>query len=162
MYKRQQIIVGSALLASSYFVVDYKTLAASSYKINGTVWQSSDLANSNLLASDNNKKPTAVASDVSAKINPVISISDGKVTVYPNPVTDNQFTIQFHDLEAGTYTVQVTDVTGRQVFQESVSVSGENQAHPIKLNPSSSKGVYLVKAVDANSKVIFSRKIVVQ
>lgn len=157
-----QIIVGSAMQASTYFVVDHNTLAASSYKINGTVWQSSDLANSNLLVSDNNQKPAAVATDVSTKITPAFSTNDGKVTVYPNPVTDNQFTIQFHELEAGSYTVQVMDVTGRRVFQESVSVSGENQSQRIKLNSSASKGVYLVKAVDANSKLVFSRKIIVQ
>lgn len=157
-----QIIVGSAMQASSYFVVDHKTLAASSYKINGTVWQSSDLANSNLLVTDNNKRPVAVTSDVSAKINPSTSINDGKVTLYPNPVTDNQFTIRFNDLEAGNFTVQLTDVTGRQVLQESVSISAENQAQVIKLNKPISKGVYLVKAVDANGKVVFSRKIIVQ
>jgi hypothetical protein len=49
-----QLIVSSAVEASSYFVVDTKSWNAVPFKIAGPVWHSSDLANSNLL---NTKKP---------------------------------------------------------------------------------------------------------
>lgn len=155
-----QIILGSATQSPSYFALDYKTLAAVPYKITGTVWQSSDLANSNLLAT-NSKKPVAAPVDTEVKTIPAI-ISDGKISIFPNPVTDNQFTLRFNKLEAGNYTMQVTDVTGRQVLQQGININGDNQAQRINLSSSASKGVYLVKIADAQSKIVFSTKIVVQ
>ncbi len=154
-----QVLVGSAMEASSYFTVDYKSLAATPYTIAGKVWHSSDLANGNLLVSGNKAKSTNTEV-LSAKI-PVNS-GDNKINIYPNPVTNNQFVIQFNQLDAGNYTVQVTDVTGRQAVQQVVSLNGENQSQTIKLNPSAARGVYLVKVTDQNSRAVFSTKVVVQ
>ncbi len=154
-----QVLVGSAMEASSYFTVDYKSLAATPYTIAGKVWHSSDLANGNLLVSGNKAK--SINTEVlSAKI-PANS-GDNKINIYPNPVTNNQFVIQFNKLDAGNYTVQVTDVTGRQAVQQVVSLNGENQSQTIKLNPSAARGVYLVKVTDQNSRAVFSTKVVVQ
>ncbi|MEP6700325.1 MAG: T9SS type A sorting domain-containing protein [Bacteroidota bacterium] len=154
-----QVIVGSAMESSSYFTVDYKTLAATSYQIAGRVWHSSDLANSNLLVSGN--KPTVTNTEIISNKIPVYT-DNNKINIYPNPVLNNQFVIQFNQLEAGNYTVQVTDVTGRQAIQQAISLNGENQAQTIKLNPSASRGIYLVKVVDQNNKTVFSTKVVVQ
>ena len=82
--------------------------------------------------------------------------------MYPNPVTNNQFTIQFNQLDAGKYTIQVTDVMGRRLIQQNVSLNGENQSQNIKINPAAARGVYLVKVTDANGKAAFSNKVVVQ
>ena len=154
-----QVIVGSAMEASSYFTVDYKSLAATPYKIAGKVWHSSDLANGNLLVSGNKAKSTNTEV-LSGKI-PVNS-GDNKINIYPNPVNNNQFVIQFNQLDAGNYTVQVTDVMGRQAVQQVISLNGENQSQIIKLNPSAARGVYLVKVTDQNSRAVFSTKVVVQ
>jgi hypothetical protein len=70
--------------------------------------------------------------------------------------------IQFRDLEAGTYTVNVTDVTGRQVLQQVVKVNTESQAQTFRMADASSKGIYLVKINDANNRSIFTTKLVVQ
>lgn len=154
-----QIVVGSAVEASSCFTVDTKTWAAVPYKIAGTVWHSSDLANSNLLVSGN--KPKVTTSEVLSRNIPA-NTGTGKIQIYPNPVTNNQFVVQFNQLEAGNYTLQVTDVMGRQVVQRVVNLSGDNQTQNINLDPSASKGIYLVKVTDTNSKAVFSTKIVVQ
>ncbi len=154
-----RVVVGSAMESASLFVIDTKTWTASSLKINGTVWHTSDLANGNLLVSGNKKQAETVEL---MRNKPVNMTEAGKINVYPNPVTDNQFVIRFGQLEAGSYTVQVTDVTGRQVLQQIVNVSGENQSQKIKLAPSASRGVYLVKVLDANNLTTFSSKIVVQ
>lgn len=154
-----KIIIGSATQSTSYFAFDYKTLDAVPYKITGTVWQSSDLANSNLLATSI-KKPVEEIAVTDLKMAPVVS--DGKVGIFPNPVTDNQFTLRFNKLEAGNYILQVTDVTGRQVLQQNISLNGDNQSQRINLSASTSKGVYLVKVTDAQNKPVFNTKIVVQ
>jgi hypothetical protein len=155
-----QVLVGSAMESASLFVVDTKSWTAAPMKINGAVWHTSDLANGNLLASGNRKttEPTELMRNKPVGADEASS----RIHVFPNPVTDNQFIIRFGQLEAGSYTVQVTDVTGRQVLQQVVNVSGEYQSQKIKLAPSASRGVYLVKVLDANSKTTFSSKIVVQ
>jgi len=152
-----QVVIGSAIESASLFVVDIKTLAATPLKITGLVSHTSDLANGNLLVSGN--KPKATNVDLISKGN---DVSDNRISIFPNPVTANQFNIQFTDTEAGSYTVQVTDMMGRQLMQQNVTVSGDNQVQQIKLKSSVSKGVYLVKVTDAASKSIFSTKIVVQ
>ena len=154
-----KIVVASAVQASSLYVVDAKTLVATQYKAGVTAWQTSDLANSNLLVSGAKSKGT-VTELVSRNNTP--NSGDGKINIYPNPVINNQFVIQFNQLDAGSYTVQVTDVSGRQVVQQIINVSGENHAQTIKLAPSSSKGIYLVKVTDQSSKAVYSTKVVVQ
>jgi len=154
-----KIVVGTATAATSYFTVDSKTWAASPYVLAGTVWNSSDLANSNLLLSGAKGKGTVT--EVMSRNTPPNS-GDGKITIFPNPITNNQFVIQFTDLSAGNYTVQVTDVMGRQVVQQMINLSGENQTQTIKLNPSAARGVYLVKVTGNSDKVVYSSKVVVQ
>ncbi|HPG11707.1 MAG TPA: T9SS type A sorting domain-containing protein, partial [Chitinophagaceae bacterium] len=110
-----KIIVGTASKATSYFVVDHQTLVATPYTINGTVLNSSDMANSNILAAKG-KNNTGTIELLSRDTNG--ESGEGKINIYPNPVVNNQFSVQFKDLEAGTYTIQVTDVLGRNVVQQ--------------------------------------------
>ena len=154
-----KVLVSSAMLASSYFTVDMKSLSATPYTISSTVWQSSDLANGNLLNTGTQAKGNTVEL-ISRNTEP--NSGDGKIAIYPNPVTNNQFAIQFNELEAGQYTIQVTDVMGRQVLQQIVSVAGEKQIQTVRLNASSSKGVYLVKVTDHANRSVYNTKIVVQ
>ena len=157
---KNQIIVASAVKGGSLFLVDTKTLNATPFTINGSVWFSSDLANGNLLVSGNQPKQNVTPALMSRNI--VSNTGDGKINIYPNPVTNNQFVIQFSQLDAGAYTIQVTDVTGRQVVQQQVTLSGDNQSQTIKLGSTASKGIYLVKVSDQSSKAVFTSKMVVQ
>ena len=157
--ENNQVMVGSAMEATSLFIVDTKTWAASPLKMNGTIFHTSDLANGNLLVSGN--KPKATNMDLISRNSPVEN-GVNKISIYPNPVTNSQFTVQFNDFAAGAYTIRVTDVTGRQISQQVVNIGGDNQTQVIKLPASSAAGVYLVKVSDPNSKSVFSSKIVVQ
>jgi hypothetical protein len=153
-----KVLVGSATVVGSYFTVDMKSLVATPFVVAGGALQSSDLANSNLLATGNRPKITEL--DL-LKTKPV-NMDESKINIYPNPVTDNQFVVQFGQLEPGTYTLQVTDVTGRQVIQQVVTISGANQSQLVKLNSASSKSIYQVKVLNAANKAVFSTKLVVQ
>ena len=156
---KNQVIVASAVQGGSLFTIDLKSLTATAFPVAGSVWFSSDLANGNLLASGS--KPTQTTTELMSRTI-VGNTGDGKINIYPNPVVNNQFVIQFNQLDAGSYTIQVTDVTGRQVVQQQVNVSGENQAQTVKLNASASKGIYMVKVSDQSSKAVFTTKVVVQ
>jgi hypothetical protein len=151
------VLVASAMTAGSYFSVDLKSLTASPFTITGTVWQSADLANSNLYKSG--KQPTA-APDMLSRGG--TDITDGKISIFPNPVTENQFIIRLNGLDAGNYTIQVTDVTGRQLIQQAVNISGDNQVQRIRLEENTAKGVYLVQLSNTAGKTVYSAKIVVQ
>lgn len=154
-----KIMVGSAMDFTNYYIVNPKDWTATAYPLTGG-WRSSDLANSNLL---NTSKPTKPLTEMAKGITPVAEDLQTKlVQVYPNPVVNDQFMIQFSKLEAGEYTIQVTDVMGRQVLQRIVNVSGEDQTETVKLNPASAKGFYLVNILDKTSKAVFSKKLIVQ
>lgn len=152
------ILISSAVEAKSYYTVDAKTLAATSYPL-AAGWRSSDMANSNIL---NAAKPKNPFVEIAARTITNRPGLENKVQLYPNPVTNNQFVIQFTKLEAGDYTIQVTDVMGRQVVQRIVSVMSEDQVESIRLNAAAIKGFYLVKIINKDSKTVFSNKLVVQ
>ena len=154
-----KIIVASAVQGGSLYSLDAKTLVAEKYPFAGTVWQSSDLANSNLLVSET--RPQAKNIDVMSRSIPA-NTGDGKINIYPNPITNKQFVIQFNQLDAGAYTVQLTDVMGRQVMQRNVNVGGDNQSQSFNVPAAAAAGVYLVKVTDMNNKSVFSTKVVVQ
>lgn len=154
-----KIVVASATQGGSLFTVDTKSLVATPYSIAGTVWQTADLANGNLLESGVRAKGSVIEL-ISRTDQP--NSGDGKINIFPNPITNNQFVIQFNQLEAGNYNIQVTDMMGRQVVQQAVALNGENQAQTIKLNSSSSKGIYLVKVTDQSRKAVYSTKVSVQ
>lgn len=148
-----KIVLVSATGNSALYTVDHKTWAATPVQ-SGTPWRSSDLANSNLLE-------TRVKVPVASLIAPTEELADGRIQLYPNPVTTKKFTVQFNQPE-GNYIVLVTDVLGRQTVRANTTVNGRGQVETIQLPASAQSGVYLVKVVDQQSKTIFSRKIVVQ
>ena len=152
-----EILVTSAVQTATWYSVDAKSWAATSFKVNSGGWQSSDLGNSNVLQT----KPKTTAPALMSRTIPV-EVGDGKINIYPNPVTANQFVIQFNELKAGAYTLDVTDVTGRQVVQQVLNVSGENQSQTIRLTESTAKGVYMIKVTDGSNKSVYTTKIIVQ
>jgi hypothetical protein len=148
-----QVWITSAVDATALYTLDINTLAAKVI-ISDNAWRTSDLANSNILRT---KKPVAIPELIAAT-----TATDNKIQLYPNPVTNNQFNVQFTDAEAGNYTIQVTDARGLQVSQKNVSISGKGNVSAVNLNGVAAKGIYIVKVTDHNSKIVFSNKIVIQ
>jgi hypothetical protein len=70
--------------------------------------------------------------------------------------------MQFTQLQEGSYTMNITDVMGRQVHQQAIVISSESQVQNVNLNSSVAKGVYMVSVADENSKNIFTSKLVIQ
>lgn len=153
-----QILISSAVDAKSFYTVNPETWAATPFEA-ADAWRSSDLANSNIL---NTTKPSTANEVPALRPMPVQPDAKQVVSVYPNPVVNNQFAIQFNNLEAGTYTVQVTDVMGRRVIQRIVNVKGEDQIETVRLNPASAKGFYLVTILGKENKTVSTTKLIVQ
>ena len=151
-----KLLAGSQAYAQSWFVIDPKTWTASEYKTPNGVYLTSDLANSNVLIT--RKNTTTEITTISKR---ELSGTD-KIQLYPNPVGNNQFNVLFSKLSAGNYTIELTNVEGKQVMTQKLSIGGEEQTQTINLNKNTAKGIYLVKVTDFNSKAVFTQKLVVQ
>ena len=152
-----KIIVSSAL-RTDYFTVDHHNWTASPYTLSNTSWNSSDLANGNVLTTTEKNNNTVDF----VNRNPAPNSGDGRISLFPNPVTNNQFIMQFSQLKAGNYSLQVTDVMGRNVVLQNINISGDNHAQVVKLDPASARGIYLIKVTDGTKGEVFATKIVLQ
>lgn len=153
-----QVIISSAVEGGTYYVVDPATWNATPYKF-ASGWRASDLGNSNIL---NTSKPKTTTEIATRPIPNSANEASPKIQLFPNPVTNNQFAVLFTRLEAGEYTIQVTDVMGRQVVQRIVNVSGEDQSETIRLSATAAKGFYLVTVLNKESRSVYAGKVVVQ
>jgi hypothetical protein len=153
--ENNQVLITSAVDATALYTLDLtKSLVATPVK-STQPWRTSDLANSNILRT---RKITAPAELIAASA----TVGNDKIQLYPNPVTTDQFNVQFTDVEPGKYTVQVTDARGQMVAQKIVSVTAKGTIAPVSLVASPARGIYIVKVTDHNSKMVMSNKIVVQ
>lgn len=146
-----KLLVSSAVYAGSWAVVDPATWKATAYKTRNGTYKTSDLANSNYLITKRNKTNTITTITKE-------NFGAGKIHIYPNPVSDYRFTIQFSKLNAGDYNVELIDATGRQVMRRRVAVINQAQVENISLHKNIASGVYMVKI--SSSKFVFSQKIV--
>lgn len=147
-----QVLITSAVDNTNIFSVDSKTWIATPAKFTSG-WRTADLANSNILAT---RKSSPYVRLLPNSDEP----DDGRVQLYPNPVINNQFSVQFN-LPEGNYTVQVKDVSGRQVTQTITNIQAKNQIKTLNLPAGASKGFYLVKVMDQNNKTVYNKKILV-
>jgi hypothetical protein len=154
-----KLLVSSAVDGSTYYVVNPADWKASPYKSASSVFRSSDLANSNFLASKRTVKP--VNSEIQRLIRPEEKYAK-EISVYPNPVTTSVIKLQFNKVPAGNYTVELRDVLGRTVTQKKISVEAENQTQEIKFDRRNANGVYMVKVFDGTNQSVFTQKLVVQ
>jgi hypothetical protein len=150
------LLASSAVYAASYYTIDPTTWMAVEYKAAAGVFRSSDLANSNVLQTTKSRR------DIIQTIPTRESQLSKSVQVFPNPVTNNRFTLQFSKLTPGDYSIELTDVTGRQIMQRRVFVVSNDQTENISLSSGTARGVYMIKVNDRESKAVFTQKIVLQ
>ena len=154
------LLVSSAVDASAWYVINPKNWTALAYKGTNSVYKSSDLANSNYLRSNKPVRPELtnvqltrfVPTDKFAKM----------IAVYPNPVINDNVTIQFNKVPDGEYTIELTDVLGRSVVQRKVTVNQEDQVESMGISRSHARGTYLVKVFDKEKLSVFTQKVLVQ
>jgi len=154
-----KILVSSAVNGNGYFLVDPKDWKATLYESKSGIFRSSDLANSNYLQT---KPKNTTQSELVTRKAPDNIIAASKIQIYPNPVTNNQFTLQFGRIAAGNYNVEMTNVMGQVIMQRTVNVQAEDQVETISIKSTIARGVYLVKVVGADKVSVLNQKLVVQ
>jgi hypothetical protein len=108
------------------------------------------------------KEADAAKTYAAVDFKPVVPVLTNEAHIYPNPVTNSEFRINFEDQLAGRYNVTITDLSGKPVMNRVVTVAGKAQVETIQLSKTFSKGMYMVKVTDVNNKFIFTERIVVQ
>ncbi len=146
-----KIIITSSVFPGSMFRVDPITWEAEEYKGPNGVFNSSDLASSNLLVTNKAKKGPAFVSNMK-----------GTIKVFPNPVRTSSFQVGFSNMEAGDYVMELTDVVGRRILQKKINISSGSFIESITLPGSSTKGIYMVRLVNAKSKQVSIEKVLVE
>lgn len=151
-----KIVLSGATYTKSYFTVDLNTLKAE--PLTGTdVYNASDLATGNLY----------LQAEVDSKLNGMTTIqakemSNDKISVYPNPVTDGRITVSFNGAGAGVYTIDLTDQAAKIVARRQVTIGAKGQTVMMNAESKLAKGMYFIKITDAANRQIFGRPIVVQ
>jgi hypothetical protein len=148
------LLVSSAVDASSYYVINPKDWKAAAFTGVSSIFRSSDLANSNFLTGAKPKDFTTITA-------PMDKFSN-LIRIYPNPVTSSRVSVQFNKVPAGDYRLELTDITGRSISQRKLTINNLNDVQEIQLNQSNAKGLYMVRVYDVNNQSVFRQKVMVQ
>jgi hypothetical protein len=155
------LLVSSAVDNSAYYIVNPKSWMASPFQLANGVYRSSDLANSNFLST----RPQVIKPElqnVQLTRTPAADKFAKRISVYPNPVTNDNITLQFNKVPNGDYVIELTDVLGRSVLQKRITINNEDQTHSLFISRNSAGGTYLVKVFDKESQSVFTKKVLVQ
>ncbi|HLY69371.1 MAG TPA: T9SS type A sorting domain-containing protein, partial [Puia sp.] len=83
------------------------------------------------------------------------------IKIYPNPVFSDQFTVEFNNLKAANYTVQLTDAFGAKVLEQKVKVNSAFQTETINISGSNAQGSYFLIVLDENKLNLFSQIVLI-
>jgi hypothetical protein len=148
------LVVTSATLSDDYYKINISTLeAAVIKKKEDKVYNCSDLANSNLLYQPKGETTKFLTAEV--KGNEAISI-------YPNPVVNKTFKVQFDKVPPGRYNLVLNDASGRNVLTRALTISLRGQVENVSLPRASGGGMYLIKLTGNNRNIFYTDKIAVQ
>lgn len=88
------------------------------------------------------------------KYTTVVKVNFGKaspaITVYPNPVNGNSFTLQLTDLEKGSYQFVLFNSTGQAVYKGQVQHNGGSVNIPVTPGVALPAGTYQLRVTGAN------------
>jgi hypothetical protein len=149
-----KILISSSLYEDGYFMVDPESWIATPSSGIHESFGSADLANSNVLHSK-----------TAANSNLFITKAPDKLSqfrVFPNPVMNDEVSIQFDGLKPGNYTIQLASVLGNTVLKQKATIIGNIQMELVRIPGSTAQGFYYVSIVDENNKVVGTQKLVVE
>lgn len=140
-----------------YYHLDLETLTAQpAYKEDTKRINASDLASGNLAT-----RPAINNGQYVVDRSP-FALENQKIAMFPNPVTEHRFQLNFEETGTGIHTIQVLDLSGKIMFNKTVNVSGPGQYEGVELKQTITKGLYLVKVLNQDEKTVYTSKFIVQ
>ena len=74
------------------------------------------------------------------------------ITVFPNPVTDGNITVQFNSLPEGIYTISLLNSMGQSLLNNRFNHAGGSALKTLLLGKSLNKGSYILKVTGPDGK----------
>ena len=155
------IVVSSANVFEGYYKLKLDDLKAVKIEGSDKKYNASDLANGNLLLqkeADALNKFSLSGSDIYKGSNIISATSK----IFPNPVTASSFKLLLDGYKDGFYTVLITDVAGRALQSNTVNIIKGQQFETVNLSNRPTKGMYMVKVLNAQKQIIFTEKVMIQ
>ena len=97
-----------------------------------------------------NKNGQRLTSDI-AKVS--LEAESKGISIYPNPVTNNTFTVFFNNDFPGKYYVSVSNINGEELFKTFVNLPFERTSKTIQLPTTIASGTYLAKISNAAGEI---------
>jgi hypothetical protein len=172
-----KVIVASSQSTIGYYRFDLTNFQSEKVSGDQQVFNASDLANG-ALAFEKAKKqkkekqeppivqqPQPEQNNDVAKEKPVVTpemITNNNLSVYPNPVTQGYFRVQFNQLPAGKYTMKLFDLSGQLISSKEVLISNKTQIEQFMLPDFITKGSYMLRVNNEANNISLSNKLTVQ
>ena len=148
------MIATSAISSDASFQIDPETWKASAISSVENVFESSDLANSNVLFSK-----TDAESNLFVSKNPE---NRNNIRIFPNPVSDDVVSIQFNQLPSGNYIIQLEDITGSRLSEQNAVIISQSQTVVMHIPHSLAQSFYYVRILDEKNNQVSIQKLVVE
>ena len=148
--------------------VDFTTIGRVNGKGNSTVVANYQFTDFNLPNADLYYRLQQVDANGKATYSSIVLLRNSKantsnLNVYPNPIKVHQATLAITDLQEGTYTILVRNLSGATVYSKNIQITSAQTSVQLILPSSLSKGLYLLELKDASKDGIFkiSKNIIV-
>ena len=151
------VIISSANTFEGFYKVNINDLSAVKIVTENKPYNASDLASCNLLHAALKQNTVGAPNLKNFEV-----IGNRFISIYPNPVINDQVKITFDKTAAGKYSVAVMDVQGRLIDIKNVYIEGPGQVENFQFKRKQAAGMYMIKITDANGKAIFADKLVVE
>jgi|GEM_PF-618461 len=87
----------------------------------------------------------------------------GTLKISPNPVQrGNAFNLSFKLKQTGLYNIQIADAAGRIVLQKQITAAAKDCTHQIQTDNRWSSGVYYIRVLDSNNKMVSTASLILQ
>ena len=73
------------------------------------------------------------------------------IVVFPNPVKNNRFNLQFNNIKTGNYCLNLYDLNGKIIMYKEIVIFENTRNIPVKLKNTLPSGIYTI-VVDSNNK----------
>ncbi len=151
-----RVIVSCSFGNQPYYYLDLETLDAKLAFSKDQYINASDLASANLA-----KRP-AINKGQYITGNSPFALTNQKIALYPNPVTEYRFHLNFEETGTGVHHIQVMDLSGKILLNKTVTINGPGQYEGVELQQTITKGLYLVKVINSASKTVYTSKFIVE
>jgi Secretion system C-terminal sorting domain len=150
----KQLLVSSSVYSDAYFLVNPETWHASPAPATHEIFESADLANSNVLITK-----TGANSGLFISKNPEYL---NRIRIFPNPVLDDEVSIQFNELPPGNYTIQLANLLGKKLIEQKAAIIGHGQTEIMHIPAYTLQGFYYIRILDEKNNVVSTQKLVVE